>query len=655
MDIDLFIVVVFLVTTLAIGLYCSQSVVTFKDYAVGRRNMSTWVITVSLIATIYGGNFLHTQLTGYYYQGLYMLLLSLGSPLRFYLVSRFIIVRMKEWLGDFSIAESMGRLYGRSVRILTAIFGIIVTIAKISAQFKISLIIIESITSCNAPAYANYYTVILGILVTAYTILGGARSVALTDVYQFCFFSICLPILTFTFLYNSQNTWINWQKFVNMSQFNLSQIDTWDISPTWDNSLVHLFTYFIWHSIFTFDPAQIQRFYMSSSIQQATKVFLKSGTIRIIFSLLFLFVIAALYTSGNSVPPKQKILDYIMQLNHFPGIKGLLITSVIALCISTADSYLHTGSVLFANDIWPFITGSRERTDKYSLKVVRISSGLIGIATILITLHMSNIRQFLNKVFYFYTPSVTVPMIMACFGFRPRSVAVLWSMGINTALTVYHIFIRGQVIRERDVFLSLIYGASILLIFHYLLPKKLNTGWVGIPDDSPVKLQNQETQRWWLRKLYYFQLIFTASYWKDIFPKNATTFIASGIYFIIYSFILLFYVKQVYVFVYIYWYIAVMAIGTIVTIYPMFHAYKQEGNRLLHGLWPILLYISLFISGITYVKLSYFAPMSCALFIVNIGISSLLLPYAITIVMLSVVLLIYRWIPPYLDLVSCKE
>ncbi|WP_243517668.1 MULTISPECIES: sodium:solute symporter, partial [unclassified Candidatus Cardinium] len=457
-------IIVFLVTTLAIGLYCSKSVTTFKDYAVGSRNMSTWVVTISLIATIYGGNFLHTQLTGYYYQGLYMLILSLGSPLRFYLASRFIIVRMKEWLGDYSIAESMGRLCGRSVRILTAIFGIVVTIAKVSAQFKISLIIIESITSCNAPAYSNYYTVILGLLVTAYTILGGARSVALTDVYQFCFFTVCLPILTFTLLYNGKNQWINWQKFVNMSQFNLSQVATWDISPTWDNSLVHLFTYFIWHSIFTFDPAQIQRFYMSSSIQQATKVFFKSGTIRIVFSFLFLVVIAALYTSGNSVPPKQKILDYIMQLNHFPGIKGLLITSVIALCISTVDAYLHTGSVLFANDIWPFITGSRERTDKYSLRVVRISSGLIGIATILITLHMSNIRQFLNKVFYFYTPSVTVPMIMACFGFRPRSAAVLWSMGINTAMTVYHIFIKGQPIRERDVFLSLIYGASILFI-----------------------------------------------------------------------------------------------------------------------------------------------------------------------------------------------
>ena len=33
-------------------------------------------------------------------------------------------------------------------------------------------------------------------------------------------------------------------------------------------------------------------------------------------------------------------------------------------------------------------------------------------------------------------------------------------------------FIKGQAIRERAVCLSLIYGASILLILHYLLPKK---------------------------------------------------------------------------------------------------------------------------------------------------------------------------------------
>ncbi|WP_243018681.1 sodium:solute symporter family transporter [Candidatus Cardinium hertigii] len=655
MDVDLLIIIVFLVTTLAIGLYCSRSITTFKDYAVGSRNMSTWVITISLIATIYGGNFLHTQLTGYYYQGLYMLLLSLGSPLRFYLASRFIIVRMKEWLGDFSIAESMGRLCGKSVQMLTAIFGIIVTIAKISAQFKISLMIIKSIPFCNAKAYANYYTVILGLLVTLYTILGGARSIALTDVYQFCFFSVCLPILTFTLLYHAKNPWVNWHKFVNMSQFNLSQLATWDTSSTWNNSLVHVFAYFIWHAIFTFDPAQIQRFYMSFSIQQATKVFLISGIIRIIFSLLFLVVIAALYTSGNSVPPKQKILDYIMQLNHFPGMKGLLITSVIALCIATVDSYLHTGSVLFANDIWPFITGIREKTDKYFLRIVRIASGIIGILAIFIALHTTSAIQLMHKVFYFYTPSVAVPMIMACFGFRPRSAAVLWSMVINTSLTLYHIFIKGQAIRERDVFLSLIYGASILLILHYLLPKKPNTGWVGIPDDSPVRLQNQETKRWWLSKIKTFQAVFTKSYWANVFPKSATTFIASGMYCIIYSAILLFYVKQVYGLAYIYWYIAVMCIGTIVIFYPTFHAYKQEGNSLLYGLWPILLCVALFIAGITYMKLSHFSPIPCLFLIVNIGISSLLLPYTIMIIMLATALFVHRWIPPHVTFVNYKE
>ena len=106
-----------------------------------------------------------------------MFLLSLGSPLRCYLADRFIIIRMKEWLGDVSIAESMGRLCGKSVQMLTAIFGIIVTITTISAQLKISLIIIELIPFCKTAAYPNYFTVVLGLLVVIYTMVGGPRSI----------------------------------------------------------------------------------------------------------------------------------------------------------------------------------------------------------------------------------------------------------------------------------------------------------------------------------------------------------------------------------------------------------------------------------------------------------------------------------------------
>lgn len=649
MDIDLLIIVVFLVTTLAIGLYCSRSVTTFKDYVVGSRNMSTWVITISLIATIYSGRHLG-KLNGYYQKGLYMLILNLSSPVGFLLVSRFLTLRMKEFIEDFSIAESMGRLYGTIVRIVTAVFGLMMTMATLAIQFKIGLAIITAMPFFNMAQHSTYYTIVLALLVILYSTFGGARAVTLTDIYQFFLFTICFPILIFICIYYSECSCGNWQKLINVPYLNLSR------AYLWKNTLATALPDFIWVFVFVFNPAYIQRFYMSASIQQASKVFFYTAIIKTIFPILFFILAAALHMGGHKIPPDKSVLDYIIHMTKFPGIQGIFITTAIALLMSTADSNLHTASVLFTNDLWPIITRSKLAI-KNSLKAVQIASVLIGIICLLIVLRITNLSKFQYTIIHLYVPTAVVPFIMACVGFRPHVIAVLCNMCISITLTTYRIFIKGYTIGQPDTidtFKSLVYSILILLVMHYLLPKQHDRGWVGIPDDSPVVLRNQETKRWWLIKIKAFQAVFTKSYWDNIFPKQPSTFIVLGIYLIIYSAISLFYIQKIYLGFYIYWYISVMAIGTIVTLYPTLHAYKQEGNSFLHGLWPILLCMVLCIAGITYMKLSHFAPMSCALFIVNIGLSSLLLPYTMTIVMVTTALFIHKWTPPYLSLISCK-
>lgn len=51
MDIDLFIVVSFLVLTLAVGLGHGQKVKNIKDYALGERNFSTGALVATIVAT----------------------------------------------------------------------------------------------------------------------------------------------------------------------------------------------------------------------------------------------------------------------------------------------------------------------------------------------------------------------------------------------------------------------------------------------------------------------------------------------------------------------------------------------------------------------------------------------------------------------------
>ncbi|MGI2257709.1 sodium:solute symporter family transporter [Candidatus Cardinium hertigii] len=647
MDINLLIIIVFLVITLVIGLYSSKSVTTFKHYAVGNKQMPTVVLTASLIATVYGGGFLTTRLNAYYYNGLYTLVRDLVFPIGFYLIARFLIVRMKPFIGHFSIAESMGMLYGQTIRIITAFFGILMAIAIVSIQFKVGL----SISHIIFPDVENIsilWAIILYLIVITYSSFGGAKPVAFTDVCQFLLFFVCFPVVIFILLYHTNDPWYNCKTLIKIPKFNPIEVFTW-------NNILHTITSYAVLLLFPMNPALIQRIYMSSSLQQASKVFCNTSVIRIIFSLLACSVAIMLHIGGHIPTQGQNVLDYIIHLDYVPGIKGLLISTIIALLMSTADSDLHVASVLCTNDLFPFLLKKFSVFRTPSLKIARITALTIGILSIFIAFYATSILQLLNKSALFYTTVITVPFILPCFGFKPRTSNVLYSMGISITLISYIIFVKQKVIEQSDIFKFVLISTFLLFFLHYILPKKPNTGWIGITNYSPVLLQNQETKRWWLIKIKYIKSAFTIAYWSDIFPKKTYTFISFGIYLIIYNSISLLYIEKKYIDWYIYWYIGAMSIGTIIILYPAIDICKKKDNPIFHGLWPILLLLVLFIYGITYIKLSHFSPISSALFIVNLGISSLLLPCTIIIVMLSIALQIHRWIPIDVVIVNWKE
>ncbi|WP_339044527.1 sodium:solute symporter family protein [Cardinium endosymbiont of Tipula unca] len=592
--------------TLAIGFYYGRSVTTFRDYAIGNRNMSDFVLTVSLIATTYGGVILNSRLDALYHQGFYVVMMYLASPINYYLATRFVIVRMKEFSGHFSVAESMGSIYGSAVRMLSAIFGIMLTVALLASQFKVGLRI-STILYPEIEEFSTYSAMVLAGLVILYSTFGGARAVAFTDVYQFFLFGICFPILIFTFLYYAKNPLDNWRNLKAIPQFNISKV------LTWNEALVGSLTYFIWRSVFPFDPARIQRFYMSSSVYQAKKVFKNSAVIRAILVLLFFSVALALHLGGHKISTAQNVLDYIVELSYFPGMRGMLITAIIALLMSTADSNLHAASVLFTNDVLPVITGRTNHTGyKPSLKTVRIASILIGLISIFVVLHTTNISQLMSKTVHFYGPAVTVPLIMASFGFRPRSAAVLVTMVASSAMTIYRIYYKAQVISQRNVFESLIFSFIVLLVAYYLLPKLPNTGWIGIKDRSAVELQSQETKRWWMQQWYKFKKLLTKEYREGLFPKKEGAFVALGAYFIFSTLLSLCFMQKDYLFPYIYWYMAVMAIGTTLVIYPSFDVYRRKPN-FTYFVWPVVLFMLLFVSNIQFAKLGCFGPTVCAL------------------------------------------
>ncbi|MDD9140085.1 MAG: HD domain-containing protein [Candidatus Cardinium sp.] len=637
--IDFMIIGLSLIGTLGIGIYYGRGIKTFQEYAVGSRKMSTSVIAISFIATWYGGATLQIRLDQSYRQGLkmYYIFFSFSLAAIMYLFSRFITPRMKEFMGHLSIAESMGSLYGSAVRIITALLGILLAIAYLTTQIKVGFEMM-SILFPKVVQLQTYSTILLILLVMAYATFGGARAVAVTDVYQFLLFGLCFPLLLFVLLFSTEDLATGWQKLTALPQFNLNKMCT-------GNTLTNLLPGFISRLLVLVIPAYIQRFYMAASVEQATKVFSKIAIIPCVIALLIFSVTAALHIHGDNIPPNQNVLHYILSFSYFPGMLGILVTAMLALLMSTADSSLHVASVLFTNDLWPFIARFT-KSDKPSLKIVRIVSICIGMISLLLVFHTTNILQLMYKTYYFYWPAVSVPFIIACLGFRPRSVAVLTAMGLSILIAGIIIFIKKQTVSHNHIILSMIVSTGSLFALHYLLPKRPHTGWVGIPDSSAWDLQNQITKRWWLARVQRLKMLFTRSYRASVFPTQERTFVAVGSYTIINAIVALCFIQRQYFLPYVYLYMAVMALGTILALYPALHAYQKGGTPLLHDLWPMVLWVVLFIAPLQFAKLGHYSPMVCALLIANTSLSIVLLSVECSSILLLCALLIHRFLPP---------
>ena len=192
-DIDLLIVVGFLVATLIVGVRKNSAVSNIKDFAVGNRNFPTGAIVTTLVATWISGSFLFGSLEEMYTEGITIIVAYLMFPSMFLIMNYFFIPKMQEFFGNLSVADSMGKLYGEKVAKITAITGAISCLGMVAVQFKIFGTLFEYFF-----AFGSTYNLILSsAIVIFYSSFGGIKSVTITDILQFLIFSIFIPTILF--------------------------------------------------------------------------------------------------------------------------------------------------------------------------------------------------------------------------------------------------------------------------------------------------------------------------------------------------------------------------------------------------------------------------------------------------------------------------
>lgn len=477
-NIDAVVFGIFLVANLGLGLFSSRGITTIKEYAVGDRKFSTAVIVSTIVATWIGGHDFVDNVSEVHSQGLsYIWSVVLGDWLCIALVGLFFSVRMGEFLGKLSIAEAMGDMFGRTVRIVTAVCGFIGVAGMLAVQFKVAGKIAH-----YAFGISNDHGIILAAtIVTLYSALGGIKAVAFTDVIQLVTFSITIPLISYFLLH--------------YAGMNSNIISTLSNNPLYDYKIVFDFTrpeslevlfLFIFFGIPGFSPAIFQRVAIAKDTLQIREAFVTAGTICAIIVAMLCWVGVIISVNAPQIATDDVVQYLLNQVSIIPGFKGLILAGIMAMVMSTVDSYINCSSVLIVHD---FCNSLNLRLFKSELLSARLAAMLVGILSVLIAMREGNWIEIITFAFSFYMPLVTVPFIMAILGFRSSAQSVILGM-IAGAITVIcgHYF----ELKINPIPPAMLMNLIVLFASHYLLRQK--GGWVGIKDRRPLERLRQERE-----------------------------------------------------------------------------------------------------------------------------------------------------------------
>ena len=192
-NIDLGILVLYVVAIISIGWMSAKKVKTLDDFATGGRQYTSFFITATLASSFIGGGFTTGLAEKAYTLGLIYVIALWGFSLKEILVAKFIAPQMVKFPTAYSVGDIMGQLYGRRAKVFTGVSAFLVCAGILGAQ----LMAFGHICNVLLGISSQLGAFICALIVMAYSGSGGMRAVVANDTLHFCVLMVSLPLVFF--------------------------------------------------------------------------------------------------------------------------------------------------------------------------------------------------------------------------------------------------------------------------------------------------------------------------------------------------------------------------------------------------------------------------------------------------------------------------
>jgi len=374
-----------------------------EEFLLSSRSLTVPAFVATLVSTWYGGILGVGEFVYSYGVSVWFVF---GLPYYlFALLFAWLVAPKVRAANSYSIPDMLYRVYGRPGGLLGSLFLIIMT--SPAPYILMLALLIQYVFGVD-----YFWSLLAGTFFSIfYVYQGGFRAVVQTDKLQFLLMFGGFILLLIYLLHDT----------LSVPQM-FSQLDALHKDPAGGMSWQNLLVWFLIASWTFIDPGFHQRCAAAKTPQVARRGIIISVAFWFVFDSLTM--ITGLY-AVVLLPHIQPMMAYPLLAQKVlpPVINGLFLTGLLAIVMSTIDSYTFLSALTFGRDIW----GQWRRTSS-SKRAVQAGLGLTAlIALVLIYLAPSIIRLWYNLGSLFIPP-LLLPLLAAYF---PR-----WRLSAASTFTV---------------------------------------------------------------------------------------------------------------------------------------------------------------------------------------------------------------------------
>ncbi|MBI4542851.1 MAG: sodium:solute symporter family protein [Gemmatimonadetes bacterium] len=414
------VVFAYLAVLVGVGIMFSRRVRTQEDFAVAGRRLTVPVLVLTLIATWIGSGSLFGGAGLAYRSGITQLYGAAGAWIGIVLLV-FIAPRVRRF-AQFTVPDILEARYNSAARVLATMVTVIAYTTIVSYQFRGGGKVLNLVAGIE-PMTGMMLT---AAFVITYTALAGMLSVAHTDVVNgsiLCVGILVALVVMVVMLGGPGGV----AERVPAHMFSLTAPGAVGLKGGLELFFPTLF-------LILGEANMYQKFFSSKSAGGARRA--------VVWWILGIVVvetgIALLAITGRAMYPgidSESVIPYVTVHGVSPVIGGLLLAAMVAVIVSTADSFLLTPSTNIVRDIYKrFVNpGADDRTMLRMSRAVVVMLGLVAFAQVGF---FPSILSAAYAAYTMYGAGITPALLAAFFWRRATTPGGVASISSGMAVTL---------------------------------------------------------------------------------------------------------------------------------------------------------------------------------------------------------------------------